>query len=201
MLDPPSLGAVGLAGALTALLIVSERTIAAKPSAAAALDEFQLLPSEDVNLRQVDARPGNLLVPVRKPHALTHLLAALREGGDRDVVAMTVRLVGLDVPDDPTIDPRATENERKLLSAVVALAEREQRAVSLLIVPGVNVFDSVVETAVRLNSAEIHVGESETLSADDQARLLGEAWEHVPAPKPIDLRLIVRHPSGRATAY
>jgi magnesium transporter len=201
MLDPPSIGAVGLAGALTALLIVSERTIAAKPHAAAALDEFQLLPSEDVNLRQVDARPGNLLVPVRKPHALTHLLAALREGGDRDVVAMTVRLVGLDVPDDPTVDPRATENERNLLSAVVALAEQERRAVSLLIVPGVNVFDSVVETAVRLSSAEIHVGESETLSADDQARLLGEAWEHVPAPKPIDLRLIVRHPSGRAAAY
>jgi magnesium transporter len=112
-----------------------------------------------------------------------------------------VRLVGLDVPDDPTVDPRATENERNLLSAVVALAEQERRAVSLLIVPGVNVFDSVVETAVRLSSAEIHVGESETLSADDQARLLGEAWEHVPAPKPIDLRLIVRHPSGRAAAY
>jgi magnesium transporter len=200
-LDPPSIGAVGLAGALTALLTVSERTIAAKPRAAPALDEFQLLTSEDVNLRQVAARPGNLLVPVRKPHALAHLLAALREGGDRDVVAMTVRLVGLDVPDDPTIDPRATEDERKLLSAVVALAERERRAVSLLIVPGVNVFDSVIETAVRLSSAEIHVGESEALSADDQARLLGEAWEHVPAPKPIDLRLIVRHPSGRAAAY
>ena len=50
-------------------------------------------------------------------------------------------------------------------------------AVRLMIVPGVNVFDSVIETALRLKSSEIHIGESETLSADDQARLLGDAWE------------------------
>jgi magnesium transporter len=201
-LDGPTLGAIVVVGALTMLLSVSERAIAAKPApVASVLDEFQLLPSEDVNLRQVEARPGNLLVPARKPHALAHLLAALHESGDRDVVAMTVRLVGLDVPDDPTVDPRATEQERRLLSAVVALAEREQRAVSLLIVPGVNVFDSVVETAARLKSAEIHVGESETLSTADQARLLGEAWERLAAAKPTDVRLIVHHPSGRAATY
>ena len=105
------------------------------------------------------------------------------------------------MPDDPTVDPRATDDERTLLAAVVALAERERRAVRLLIVPGVNVFDSVVETALRLESAEIHVGESETLSADDQARLLGEAWERASKPKPGDLRLVVHHPSGSVAAY
>ena len=83
-----------LAG-LTILLTSSERIVSARPeTSSAALDEFQLLPSEDVDLRQVDARPGNFLVPVRKPHAMTHLLAALRAAGDRDVVAMTVRVVG-----------------------------------------------------------------------------------------------------------
>ena len=91
----------------------------------------------------VEARPGNFLVPVRRPHVLAHLVGALRAAGDRDVVAMTVRLVGVDVPDDPTQDPRATEDERRLLSAVIAAAEREGRAVRLMIVPGVNVFDSV----------------------------------------------------------
>ena len=85
---------------------------------------------------------------------------------------MTVRLVGIDVPDDPAQDPRATDEERRLLSAVIAIAEREGRAVRLMIVPGVNVFESVLETALRLRSSEIHVGESETLSADDQARLV-----------------------------
>ena len=93
--------------------------------------------------------------------------------------------------------PRATDDERRLLSAVVALAEREARPVRLLIAPGVNVFDSVVETALRLGSSEIHVGESETLSADDQARLLGDAWERAPHARGADVRLVVHHPARR----
>jgi magnesium transporter len=203
VLDPPSVAGALLIVVLTGLFASSERALAAGSGAvSAALDEFQLLPSGDADLRQVEARPGNFLVPVRKPHAMTHLEAALRAAGDRDVVAMTVRLVGQDVPDDPAVDQAATDEERKLLSAVVALAERERRAVRLLIVPGVNVFDSVIETAVRLESAEIHVGESETLSADDQARRLGEAWERASKPKSSGgLRLVVHHPSGGVAAY
>jgi len=73
--------------------------------------------------------------------------------------------------------------------------------VRLLIVPGVNVFDSVVETALRLRSAEIHTGESETLSADAQARLLGEAWERAPHAPGDDVRLVVHHPRGGTAAY
>jgi magnesium transporter len=201
-LDAPSLAGAALLGALTVLLVASERSIARQPQAASgALDDFQLLPSGDDELTHVDARPGNVLVPVRKPGALSHLTAALRAAGDRDVVAMTVRLVGVDVPDDPSSTPRATDNERQLLSAVVALAEHEARPVRLLIVPGVNVFDAVVETALRLGSAEIHVGESETLSADDQARMLGDAWERAPHAPDLDVRLVVHHPRGGTAAY
>ena len=94
-----------------------------------------------------------------------------------------------------------TDDERRLLSAVTALAEREGRVVRLMIVPGANVFDSVVETALRLESSEIHVGESETLSADDQARLLGEAWERASKPPGVGVRLVVHHPRGSAAAY
>ena len=78
----------------------------------------------------------------------------------------------------------------------MAAAEREGRAVRLMIVPGVNVFDSVIETALRLKSSEIHVGESETLSADDQARLLGDAWERASKPSGVDVRLVVYHPAA-----
>ena len=121
-----------------------------RPRASPALDEFQLLPSEEVDLQRVEARPGNLLVPVRKPHVLTHLSAALHSARDRDIVVMTVRLVGLDVPDDPAFNPRATDDEKLLLSAVVALAERHGRAIRLLIAPGVDVSETVAETALRL---------------------------------------------------
>jgi magnesium transporter len=84
---------------------------------------------------------------------------------------------------------------------VIAAAEREGRAVRLMIVPGVNVFDSVVETALRLASSEIHVGESETLSAGEQARLLGEAWERRAKSATADVRLVVHHPRGTTAAF
>jgi len=200
--DPPSIAGVALLAGVTILLATSERSAARRPEAApGALDDFQLLPSGNEDLTHVEARPGNVLVPVRKPGTLTHLMAALRAAGDRDVVAMTVRLVGVDVSDDRSSAPRTTDDERRVLSAVVALAEREARPVRLLIVPGVNVFDSVVETALRLGSAEIHVGESETLSADDQARLLGDAWERAPHAPDLDVRLVVHHPRGGSAIY
>ena len=200
--DPPSLTGLALVASVTAALAFSRRSFASRPvDDAGVLDDFQLLPSDDVDLRQVEVRPGNLLVPVRRSHVLAHLISALRAAGDRDVVAMTVRIVGLDVPDDPTEDPRATDEERRLLSAVIAAAEREGRGVRLMIVPGVNVFDSVVETALRLKSSEIHVGESETLSADDQARLLGDAWERASKPAGVDVRLVIHHPRSGAVTY
>jgi magnesium transporter len=107
----------------------------------------------------------------------------------------------VDVADEPAEDPRATEAERRLLSAVIAAAEREGRAVHLMIVPGVDVFDSVIGTAIRLESSEIHVGESETLSANDQARLLGDAWERAGRPPNTEVRLIVHHPRGSTAVY
>jgi magnesium transporter len=200
--DRPSLAGVACVAMLAVALAVSERSVASQAAATSGtLDEFQLLPSDEVDLRRAEVRPGNLLVPVRRPHVLAHLVGALRAAGDRDVVAMTVRLVGVDVPDDQVQDPRATEEERRLLSAVVAAAEREGRIVRLMIVPGVNVFDSAIETALRLKSSEIHVGESETLSADDQARLAGHSWEQASKPSGTDVRLIVYHPRGGTAAY
>ncbi|MGH9140687.1 MAG: APC family permease, partial [Vicinamibacterales bacterium] len=133
--DAPSLAGAALLAAMTAVLTMTERSAAAhRDPSQPALDEFQLLPSGDADLTHVDAGPGSLLVPVRKPGALTHLTAALRGAGDRDVVAMTVRLVGVDVSDDPSATPRTTADESRLLSAVVALAERDARPVRLLIV-------------------------------------------------------------------
>jgi magnesium transporter len=187
--------------ALASGLLFGARRAAQARQLAPTLDEFQLLPSHEVDLQHVEARPGNLLVPVRRPHVLTHLEAALHSARERDLVVMTVRIVGIDVPDDPSVKPRATDDERRLLSAVVALAERQGRAIRLLIAPGVNVFDTVAETALRLQSAEIHVGESETLPTQEQARLLGEAWERASGPKPLGVRLVIHHPTGTTVSY
>ncbi len=145
--------------------------------------------------------PGGLLVPVRHLYSLSHVSQALTAAGDRDVVVMTVRVLGVDVEDDATIDPRPTPAEQLLLSQVVALAERQNRAVRLLIVPARDVFDAIATAMHRLRSSEVHVGESTTLPADGQARLLGEAWERLELEQALDVRLVIHHPSGRADVF
>ena len=176
--DGPSLAGLALLGGLAILFSAGGREADARSISEdpATLD---LLPAAELSLDHIDARPGNVLVTVRNPRSLVHLTAALEGAGDRDVVVMTVRLVGVDVPDDAATDAAPTRAEQRLLSAVVALAERRSRPVRLLIVPARNVFDAIARRSLRLRSSEIHVGESATLSADDQARLLGEAWERV----------------------
>jgi magnesium transporter len=200
-IDPGSLVGVGMVLGLTLAIGARRRDRVAIDPIGPTIDDLQLLTSDEVDLGRVQARPGNLLVPVRKPHAMTHLRAALADAGDRDILVMTVRLIGLDVPDEHGTHARVTDDERRLFSEVSALAERYGRAVRLLIAPGVNVFDAVVETAIRLQSSEIHVGESEVLASRDQARLLGDAWERVAGPKPSDVRLFIHHPNGRTAAY
>jgi magnesium transporter len=83
----------------------------------------------------------------------------------------------------------------------VALAERYHRPVHLLIVPAQSVFEALVTTITRLRSSELYVGESSLLSADDQARLLGDAWERAEKPEGLDVRLVIHHHSGRDDAY
>ena len=84
---------------------------------------------------------------------------------------------------------------------MVALAERQNRAVRLLIVPAREVFDAIATAMHRLRSSEVHVGESTTLPADGQARLLGEAWERASKASAVDVRLVVHHPRGSTAAY
>jgi magnesium transporter len=198
--DGPSIATLGLLAGLTVLFTfgrheLETRVVSESP---ATLD---LLPAAELSLNQIDARVGNVLVPVRNPHSLMHLSAALQAARDRDVVVMTVRLVGVDVAEDAATDAAPTTAEQRLLSEVIAVAERQGRPVRLLIVPAHNVFDAIVSTILRLRSSDIHVGESSTLSADEQARLLGDAWERAEKTEALDVRLVVYHRSGRTDSY
>ena len=196
--DGPSIGAVGLLSGLVAL-VTFRRNDAAAPVAdnPATLD---LLPAADLSLDHIDARVGNVLVPVRNPQSLNHLTAALQAARGRDVVVMTVRLVGLDVAEDGAADAAPTAAEQRLLSEVIAVAERQGRPVRLLIVPAHNVFDAIVSTSSACARPTCTSGSS-SLSADEQARLLGEAWEDADKPEPLDVHLVVYHRSGRTDTY
>ncbi len=198
--DPPSLAALALVGGLVVLFGLAGSNLTSAASTEG-LDVFELLPTSELSLDQMDVRPGNVLVPIRNPHSLAHVAGALQQSGDRDVVVMTVRLLGPDVSEDPSGDPAPTAAEKRLLSEVVALAERHGRSIRLLIVPARNVFDAVVATVLRLRSSDVYVGESSTLSAEEQSRLLGDAWERAAKLEPVDVRLVIYHRSGRADSY
>ena len=113
----------------------AQRSRASAPRATHAeaedLDPFELLPSSDLSLGHVQARPGNLLVPVRNPYSLAHVAAAFQAAGDRDVVVMTARLVGVDMDELVSEETAPTPAERYLLSKVIALAERFGRSPEL----------------------------------------------------------------------
>ena len=164
-------------------------------------DDFELAPSGELSLERIDARPGGLLVMVRNPHSLTPLASALASAGDRDVVCMTVRMLGNNAGEVQFADAQPTAAERELFSAVLALAERQRKSVRLLVVPAHDIIDAVVSAVLRLRSAELHVGESVSLSADAQARLVGDAWERAVKPEGLTTKLVIYHRSGRTDTF
>jgi magnesium transporter len=197
--DGPTIGASLALAAVAAIFGASARRVPTAPSDDP--DPFRLLPSRALTLEEVEARPGGVLVAVRNPTALAHVSRALDAAGDRDVVVMTARLLGVDAEYEDPHDIRPTAGERALFSNIVTMAERHGRSVRLLIVPSYDVFDAVVAAVLRLQVSDVFVGESTTLSAEAQARMLGEAWERSGTPDVHGVRLVIYHRSGRTDIY
>jgi hypothetical protein len=130
------------------------------------------------SLDQVEASPGNILVPVRNPHAWRTWLAHCKSPAIRDVVVMTVRLLDVDPAESTALmsPPRDTSGSCSPKSCRWRSAMVD--SVRCLIVPGRHVTDAIVATVIPLFAPPTSiVGESASLSSCDQARILGEAWE------------------------
>jgi len=184
--------------ALYAGFVASERSTARRKAHTSELDQFQLLPSEDIQEGVGDIEPGNVLVPVRDYNTLTHLAAVLHDVHRRDIVVMTVRVMrGPDAGSQGfERDELFTDYEQRLFTKVVAVAEREGRPVRLLIVPSGEAFSAIAQTAFRLHSSEIAMGESAKISAGEQARLLGEAWDRIEGSRSRQVRVAIHGAHG-----
>ena len=88
-----------------------------------------------------------------------------------------------------------------LFTRVVAIAERHGRDVKLLVLPATNIFDAVAQTAVQLQASEIVVGESAKMSPDDQAQLMGEAWDRTPHDRELATQFVVHGTDGRVQRF
>ena len=149
----------------------------------AALDQFTLNYQPDVSLDTVRVRPGSVLVTVRDYNTLSHLDYVLERTDTeaQDIVVMTARLMrGPDAGERDLYDTNLfTDYEQRLFTRVVKLAEKHGKPVELVVVPATNLFDAAAQTALRLDSAEIVAGLSSKMTAIEQARELGRAWERM----------------------
>ena len=198
-------GLIFTAGFFT-LFMVSERITARKRAAGGSkLDQFQLTLESEVGTAALRCEPHCILVPVRDYNTLSHLEWVLTrpETEGRDIVVVTLRL--LRGPDGGANQLGAeelfTDYEQILFTRVVAVAERYGRNVKLLVAPGTNIFDAVVQTAVRLQASEIVVGESAKMPADQQALLLGEAWDRTPHERELATHLVVHREDGSVASF
>jgi amino acid transporter len=200
-----TIGGVTFSLIFFALFTYSERRVAreraGKPES---LDQFRVYGNEEPENETLGVRPGNIVVAVRDPKNLYYLREVLRrtDTNHQDVVVMTARLYHRESFGDTSLETAQVFDhyEQELFTAAVAAAEKEGKPISLLVVPATNVFDSIVVTAQRLESSRIVCGLSNKLSPDEQAKLTGDAWEHLPEPKP-RLVMEVRLPNGVAREY
>jgi hypothetical protein len=127
-----------------------------------------------------------VLVAVRDYHRMEHLHNVLVKTNLRrhDIVVMTVRPVTTGAGEYELSNQQLfSDYEKELLSRVVTVAEKEGKTVDLIVVPGVDPFDAMVQTAAKLRASRLVTGVSARMDSNELARRIGLAWEKLPEPR------------------
>jgi len=172
---------------LFALFTISERVNARQRHAEKqGLEQFNLDMQPNIDSATVHARPGCVLVAVRDPNRLSHLKKVLEKTNVRrhNIVVMTVRPVSTGAGEYELAEGQIfADYEQELFTRVVSIAEKEGKRVELLVVPAVDPFDAMVQTAARLKASRLVTGVSARMDSEELARRIGLAWEQLPEPR------------------
>jgi len=150
------------------------------------LEEFNLEHQPQISTATLHARPGSVLVAVRDYRQMDHLKKVLQKTNLRrhDIVVMTVRAISTGAGEYELADDQIFRDyEKELFSHVVEIAEKEGKPVELLVVPAVNLFDAMVQSAARLQVSRLVTGVSAKMTSEELAQRIGRAWERLPEPR------------------
>jgi len=187
---------------LFTVFTISERMMRAKRRTRG-LEQFVLDVKPGVSSDSIQVRPGGIVVSVRDYNRMAHLQVVLTKTNTakQDIVVMTVRRVSRAGAGEYELKAEQlfTDYETKLFSRVVSLAEKEGKPVELLVVPGVDPFEAMVQTAANLKASRLVTGVSTRMASEELARLIGQAWERLPEPRhPFSLEIIT---PGRPSVF
>jgi len=166
-------------------------------------DHFQLEHQETVNRESAAIRPGGVMVTMHDPANPLALKWTLGRTStvDRDVVVVSVRLMGAGGPEYLSAEQQSfSEHEQMVFTKAVSVAESFGKTVSLLVVPAGDVFAALTQTANSLEVESVVSGLSTSMTAEDQAFRMGQAWEALPEPKR-QFNFYVIGPSGETKVF
>jgi len=193
--------------AFFALFTLSERATARKRAATSDLDKFNLVSEQGVSRELVGVRPGGVLVTARDYNNLHYLKKALEEVNpdEQDVTVMTVRVIkgpGAGNEEEMYEDELFTDYEQLLFTRAVAVAEKAGKQIRLLVVPSNSAFLATVQTAIQLECSTLVAGVSTKMTADQQAKAIGDVWESLNDERKRKLRVLkLIHPDGAERVY
>ncbi|MDX2151110.1 MAG: APC family permease [Bryobacteraceae bacterium] len=158
------------------------------------LEKFNLDHQPQINTANIHARPGCVLVAIRGAGQMEHLKRVLSKTNVRrhDIVVMTVRPISTGAGEYELSEQQIfSDYEQELFTKVVEMAEKEGKTVELLVVPAVDPFTAMVQTAANLRASRLVTGVSLKMASEELARRIGRAWEALPEPRhPFSLEII-----------
>ena len=170
------------------MFTISERLTYARQGNREGLDQFHLVPGEELTPKAVGVRPNNVLVLVRDYYTLYHLAATLRrvQPGRQDVVTLHIKILQRAASGASELAPEqlVSTTEQHLFSRALALAEREGKSIHLAVAGATEIWEGILRSAQSLQSSTIVLALSSKMTETEEARRAGFAWERLPDPKP-----------------
>jgi amino acid transporter len=189
---------------LFSVFTISEKITHSRQITHQELDQFHLVPGEELTPKAVGVRPRNILVLVRDYNTLQHLAAVLRRVNTNrnDVVVLHIRILQRAASGESALvaEQLFSTSEQYLFTRALALAEHQGKSIHLSVAAANEIWEGILRSAQSLQSTTIVLGSSAIMPFTEQARNAGLAWEKLLDPKP-QLSLEIHSPDGQEEIY